>query len=224
MSLIIMVSPSSSLLELSDNDEGEHEHQDHPGDYSTRMDELFTDQSEGDEEGSPSQSPRSGGIEVTKATYREQLRDVLGSETTGEDDEDDDPDHPSSHGNAFSDDEHTPRPASDPQRPVSPSTPTEIHADTLDTLHTTDNSRRTRRCRVFRPTILSTIHHIFTRSFRLPPPCTPEYEGLVSPPDIIPTTFLLHSSTLTTKLRRYIQFTAIERTFTRIVTLLCTVE
>jgi hypothetical protein len=103
-----MVSPSSSVLDFSDNDEGEHEHeyQDHPGDYSTRMDELFADQSEGDEEGSPSQSPRSGRMEVTKATYREQLRDVLGSETTGEDDEADDLDHSSPHRNAFSDDEH----------------------------------------------------------------------------------------------------------------------
>ena len=129
-----MVSPSSSLLYFSDDDEGEQEHRDHPGNYSTRMDELFADQSEGDEEGSPLQSPRSGGVEVTKATYREQLRDVLGSETTGEEDEVDDPDHSSSHGNASSDDGHPPQSGSDPLRPVSPSTPHEIHANTFNTL------------------------------------------------------------------------------------------
>src|SRR6201999_3635533 len=100
-----MVSPPSSLLDFSDNDEGEYEYQHHHGDYSTRMDELFTDQGEEDEEGSTSQSPRSGGVGIAKGTYREQLRDVLGSETTG-DDEADDLDHLSSHGNAFSDDEH----------------------------------------------------------------------------------------------------------------------
>ena len=140
--LIIMVSPSSSLLDFSDNDEGEHEYQDHPGDYSTRMDELFTDQGEEDEEGSPSQSPRSGGVGVTKATYREQLRDVLGSETTGEDDEADDLDHLSSHGNAFSDDEHPTRFTSDPRQPVSLTTPPGTHVDILNTLSTIENSRR----------------------------------------------------------------------------------
>lgn len=116
-----MVSPSSPLLDLSDNDEGEHEYQGHPGDYSTRMDELFADQSEGDDEGSPSHSPNH--VEVTKATYREQLRDVLGSETTGEDDENLDLDHLLSHENALSDDEHPTQSAPDPQRPVSPSAP-----------------------------------------------------------------------------------------------------
>ena len=134
--LIIMVSPSSSLLDFSDNDEGEHEYQDHHGDYSTRMDELFTDQ---DEEGSPSHSPRSGSVEVSKATYREQLRDVLGSETTGEDDEADDLDRLPSHGNAFSDDDT--RSTSDPQRPVSLTTPPGIHVGVLTTLSTIDNSR-----------------------------------------------------------------------------------
>jgi len=128
-----MVSPSSSLLDLSDNDEGEHEYQDHPGDYSTRMDELFADQSEEDEENSLSHSPRSEGVEVTKATYREQLRDVLGSETTRDDDGADDLDHSSSHGNPGSDDEHPARSTSDPQRPVSHTTP-DIHTNILNTL------------------------------------------------------------------------------------------
>lgn len=138
-----MVSPSSSLLDFSDNDEGEHEYQDHPGDYSARMGELFADQSEGDEENSPSHSPRSGRIEVTNATYRERLRDVLGSETTGEDDEADDIDHLLSHGNAFSDDEHPTQSTSDPHRPVSSSTYPGIHADTLNTLPAPGNPRRT---------------------------------------------------------------------------------
>lgn len=114
-----MVLPSSSLLDFPDIDEDEHEYQDHPGDYSTRMDELFTDQSEGDEEGSLLQSPRSH-HKVTEATYREQLRDVLGPETTGEDDEADDPGRSLSPGYAFSDDEHLTQSTSDPQRPVSP--------------------------------------------------------------------------------------------------------
>lgn len=132
-----MVSPSSSLLNFSDNDEEEHEHQDNPGGYYARMGELFADQSEGDEEGSLSHSPRSGGLEVKKATYREQLRDVLGSETTGEDDETDGLDHPPLH------DEHAAQSASDPQRPVSLNAPLGIHADILNTLFTADNSRRT---------------------------------------------------------------------------------
>lgn len=113
--LIVMVSPSSSLLDFSDNNEGEDEYQDHHGDYSARMDELFADQGEENEEGSSSHSPPSGDVEVTKATYRECLRDVLGSETTGEDDEADDLDR----GNAFSDDEHPVQSVSNPQRPVS---------------------------------------------------------------------------------------------------------
>ena len=191
-----MVSPSSSLLDFSDNDEGEHGHQDHPGDYSARMDELFADQSEGDGEGSPSQSPRSGGIEVTKATYREQLRDVLGPETTGEDDEDLD--------HAFSDDEHPAQSASDPQRPVSLSTPSGIRADILNTLQTTDNSRRACRSCVVRPTILGTIYDILARPVHLSPPCTPEYENPIPPSDIIPTTFFLHTCGLTAELRRYV--------------------
>lgn len=198
-----MVSPSSSLLDFSDNDEGEHEHRDHPGDYSARMDELFADQSEGDE-GSPSQSPRSGGIEVTNATYGEQLRDVLGSETTGEDDEADNLDHSSLHQNAFSDDEHHEQSASDPQRPVSLSMPPGIHADIPNTLPTTDNSRRTCRNCVIRPTILGTIHDILTRPVCLPPPCTPEYESPIPPSDIIPTTLFLHTCVLTAELRRYV--------------------
>ena len=138
--LIIMVSPSSSLLDFSDNDEDEHEYQNHPGDYSTRMGELFPDGSEADEQGSPSQSPRSGRVEVTKATYREQLRDVLGSEGTGEDDEIDDLDRPSPHGNAFSH-EYPAQSASDPQRPVSPSVSSGVHGDILNTFSTADNPR-----------------------------------------------------------------------------------
>lgn len=199
-----MVSPSSPLLNFSDNDEGEHEYQEHPGDYSTRMDELFADQNEGDEEGSPSHSPRSGGIEVTKATYREQLRDVLGSETTGEDDEADNPDHLSSRGDAFSDDEHPARSPSDSQRPVSPATPLWIHADILNTLSTPDNSCRTCRNCVIRPTIFSPIHDILTRPVRLPPPCTHEYESPIPPPDVIPTAFFFHTSALSAELRRYV--------------------
>jgi len=177
-----MVSLSSSVLDLSDNDEGENEHQDHPGDYSTTMDELFADQSEGDEEGSPSHSPRSGGIEVTKATYREQLRDVLGSETTGEDDEADEIDHSSSHGNAFSDDEHHEQPTSDPQRLVSLTTLPGIHADILNTLSSVGDSRRTCRSCVIRPTVFSTIHDFLARPICLPPSSTPEYERPISPP------------------------------------------
>lgn len=199
-----MASPSSSSLDLSDNDEGEHEYRDNPGDYSTRMGELFADQNEGDEESSPSQSPRSGGIEVTKATYREQLRDVLGSETTGEDDEADDLDRSSSHRNAFSDDEHQAQPGSDPQRPVSLSTPSGIRADILNTLSTTDNScRKCRNC-VIRPTIFGTVLDILARPAHLSPPCTSEYETLVPPSDIIPTTLFLHTRGLEAELRRYI--------------------
>ena len=136
-----MVSPSSSLLDFSDNDEGEHEYRNHPGDYSTRMDELFADGSEADEEGSPSQSPRSGRVEVTKATYREQLRDVLGSEATGEDDDADDLNHSSPHRNAFSNDEYPAQTASDPQRPVSLSVPSGVHGDILNTFLPADNPR-----------------------------------------------------------------------------------
>ena len=198
-----MASPSSSLLDLSDNDEDEHVYQDHPGDYSTRMDELFADQDEEDEEGSLSQSPRSGGMKVTKATYREQLRDVLGSETTGEDDEADDLDHFLPHKNAFLD-EHPGQSVSDPQRPVSLSTPSGIHADILNTLSTTDNSRRTCRNSVIRPTILGPIHDILARPIRLSPPCTPEYESPIPPSDIIPTTLFLHTCVLTAELRRYV--------------------
>ena len=127
-----MVSLSSSLLDLSDNDGGEHEYQEHPGDYSARMEELFTDQSEGDEASSPSHSPRSERIEVTKATYREQLRDVLGSETTGEYDETDDLDHSLSHGNVLSDDEQPTQSTSGPHQPVSPVHP-DIHRNMLNT-------------------------------------------------------------------------------------------
>lgn len=108
-----MVSPSSSLLDFPDSHDGEHEHEEHPGDYSARMYELFADQIEGDED-PPSHSPRSERIEVTNATYREQLRNVLGSETT---DEIDDPDRSLPHGDAFSDDEHPTRSTS--HRPVS---------------------------------------------------------------------------------------------------------
>lgn len=136
-----MVSPLSSLLDLSDNDDGEHEYQERPGDYSARMDELFGDQSEGDEESSPSPQPQYR--EVTKATYREQLRDVLGSETTGEYDETDDLDHSLPHGNAFSDDEHPIQSTSGPYRPVSPSTLHDIHHDILITSYSPGNSRRT---------------------------------------------------------------------------------
>lgn len=138
-----MVSPSSSLLDLSDNDDGEHENQEHSGDYSARMDELFADQSEGDEEGSPSHSPQSRRIEVTKATYREQLRDVLGSETAGEYDEADDLDQSLSHGNAFSDDENPTQSTSGSYRPVRPSTPPDIHPDILNTPYTPGDSRGT---------------------------------------------------------------------------------
>jgi len=219
-----MVSPSSSLLGLSDNDEGEHEYQDHPGDYSARMDELFADQSEGDGEGSPSHSPRSGGIEVTKATYRERLRDVLGSEATGEDDDADELGHSPSHGNAFSDDEHNEQPTSDPRRPVSLTTPPGIHADTLNTLSPIGNSRRTCRSCVIRPTVLSTIHDVLARPICLPPSCTPEYESPIPPPDNIQATFFPHTSALTVELYRYIQFTIIQRTFTRILTLLRALE
>ena len=138
-----MASPSSPLLNLSDNDEGEHEYQGHPGDYSTRMDELFAGQSEGDDEDSPSHSPRSDRSQVTKATYREQLRDVLGSETTGEDDETVDLDRLLSHENAFSDDERPTQSAPNSQRPVSPRTVPSIHSDIFNTFPTLGNSCRT---------------------------------------------------------------------------------
>ena len=199
-----MVSPSSSLLDFSDNDEGEHEYQDHLGDYSTRMGELFADGSEADEEHSPSQSPRSGGVETTKATYREQLRDVLGSEATGEDDEAYDLGHSLPHGHAFSNNEHPAQSTSDPQRPVSPSVHSGVHGDILNTLSTTDNPRRTRRSSVIRPAILGTIHNIFTRPLRLPPPFPPEYESPIPPSNIIPTTFFLRTCTLATEFRRYL--------------------
>jgi len=208
--LIIMVSPSSSLLDFSDNDEGEHEYQDHHGDYSTRMDELFTDQGEEDEEGSPSQSPRSGSVGVTKATYREQLRDVLGSETTGEDDEADDLDHLSSHGNAFSDDEHPTRSTSDPLQPVSLTTPPGTHVDILNTLSTTENPCRACRSYVIRPTILGTIHDILPRPVYLPPSWSPEYESPIPPPDNIPTAFFPHTSTLAAKFHHYVTFATIQ--------------
>lgn len=139
-----MVSPSSSTLDFSYNDGGEHEYQEHTGDYSARMDELFADQSERDEERSPSHSPRSERVEVTKATYREQLRDVLGSETTGECDESDDLDQSLPHGNAFSDDEHPTQSTSGPFRPVSPSALPDIYSDIFNTLYTAGNSRGAR--------------------------------------------------------------------------------
>ena len=116
-----MVSPSSPPLDFSDNDDGGHEDQEHPGDYSARLDELFADQSEGNEERSPSHSPRSERIQVTKATYQEQLQDVLGSATTGEYDEADDLDHSPLHGNTSFDDEHPTQSTSGLYRPVSPS-------------------------------------------------------------------------------------------------------
>jgi len=201
-----MVSPSSPILDLSDNDEGEHEYQGHPGDYSTRMDELFADQSEGDDEDSPSHSPQFDRMEVTKATYRERLRDVLGSETAGEDDETFDLDHPLSHENAFSDDERPTHSAPDLQQPVSPSTVPSIHSDIFNTFPTLGNSRRTcrtRRC-IIRPTILSTIHDILTKPGRLPPPCTPEYESFIPPPDNVPPTIPPRTGAFSAKLRHYI--------------------
>jgi len=216
-----MVSLSSSLLDFSDNDEGEHEYQDHHGDYSARMDELFTDQGEEDEEGSPSHSPRSEGVEATKATYRERLRDVLGSDATGEDD---DLDRLSSLGNASLDDEHPTRSTPDPQRPVSLTIPPGIHVYILNALPTTDNSRRTCRNCVIRPTFLCTIHDVLPRPVRLPPPCSPEYENPVPPPDDIPTAFFPHTSALATKLNRYVSFPTIQRTFTRIITPLRSIE
>ena len=188
------------------------------------MDELFADQSEEDEEGSPSHSPRSEDIEVTKATYREQLRDVLGSETTGGDDEGDNLDHPSSLGDAFSDDEHPALPTSDPQRPVSLTTPFDIHTKTLNTLLTVGNPGRTCRSCVIRSTILGTIHHILTRPVCLPPSWSPEYESPIPPPDDIPTAFFPHTSTLTADLHHYLSFAAIQRTLTRIITLLCALK
>jgi hypothetical protein len=220
-SSIIMVSPSSSLLDFSDNDAGEHEYQGHPGDYSARMDELFADQSEGDEEGSPSRSPRSGSARVTKATYREQLRDVLGSEAAGEDD---DLDHSVSHGNAFSDDEHPAQSTSDPQRPVSLTTPPCIHADAPNTLSTIGNSRRACRSCLIGSAILSTIHNILTGPICLSPPWSPEHESPISSPNDVPTTVLPHTSALTAKFHHYFSFTTIKRTLARIVTLLRALE
>lgn len=216
---ITMVSPPSSLLDFSDNDGGGHEYEDHPGDYSARMDELFAGQSEGDDD-SLTRSPRSESLEVTKATYREQLRDVLGPETTEEDDEVDGPGHLFSHGNALSDDEHLVQSTSDLQRPVSRSGPLGIHIHMLNLFlfSTPGNSRRTCRSRVIRPTILGTIHDLFTKLVLFLSPHTPKYQGLISPPNNIPPTFFSHTNYLTTRLRRYIQFTTVQRTFTRIIT------
>ena len=74
---------TSKSFEYSDTEE---EDQDHYGDYSTRMEELFSDRD--DEEGSSidgATHSRSNSLNVSSASYGTQLRDVLGSEHSGDD-------------------------------------------------------------------------------------------------------------------------------------------
>ncbi|THH28379.1 hypothetical protein EUX98_g5796, partial [Antrodiella citrinella] len=73
----------SSLLSFSDTDGDEETHEDHGGDYSTRFDELMTD--EENNSSSEDEEAEGGflyeGVDAEPAGgYREQLRDVLGTE------------------------------------------------------------------------------------------------------------------------------------------------
>jgi vacuolar protein sorting-associated protein 8 len=75
-----------SRLAYADGDD-----QDNYGDYSTRMEELFSDQT--DEEKSPvdyATHTRFNSLDISAASYRDQLRDVLGVEHSEEDGSDED--------------------------------------------------------------------------------------------------------------------------------------
>lgn len=81
------VAGSSSLLSFSDTDGDEDTHEDHGGDYSTRLGELMSDEEEGS---ASSEDEDEGGflyqgVDAEPAGgYREQLRDVLGAEHEGD--------------------------------------------------------------------------------------------------------------------------------------------
>jgi hypothetical protein len=79
-------------FDFSDHGGSDEEHEDHVGDYSTRMDELF-DEGEGDldardeEEGKEDEGEDGflyTGVDAANVStgYRDQLRDVLGQELT----------------------------------------------------------------------------------------------------------------------------------------------
>lgn len=78
----VAASPSS-LLNFSDTDGDDDPRDDHGGDYSTRLEELMSDE-EGDHAGSEEEEEGGFVYEGVDAEpvggYREQLRDVLGAE------------------------------------------------------------------------------------------------------------------------------------------------
>lgn len=62
-------------VEIESDTEG-----DHYGDYSTRMDELFSDPDEDETSTDGATRSRSQSLDFSGASYRQHLRDVLGSE------------------------------------------------------------------------------------------------------------------------------------------------
>ena len=79
----VAASPSS-LLNFSDTDGDDDSRDDHGGDYSTRLEELLSDE-EGEHAGSEEEEEEGGfvyeGVDAEPVGgYREQLRDVLGAE------------------------------------------------------------------------------------------------------------------------------------------------
>jgi hypothetical protein len=84
-------SPASPKNDLDESASDSGTEGEHYGDYSTRMDELFSDQN--DEDGSETSGvyhSRSQSLDVTAASYRDRLRDVLGSEHSESGDFEDD--------------------------------------------------------------------------------------------------------------------------------------
>ncbi|THU95630.1 hypothetical protein K435DRAFT_723399 [Dendrothele bispora CBS 962.96] len=82
------ISPPSSLGFSDNEDNDEHEFDEHPGDYSTRMEELFEDEEDGPNahiDGDDSEDEEGfiytgADADVSITSYRDQLRDVLGPE------------------------------------------------------------------------------------------------------------------------------------------------
>lgn len=75
----------SSPYDFSDDGADEDHHDDHPGDYSTRFEELMSDGengTNGHEDSDAEEDFIYDGIDAdhTQGTYKEQLRDVLGPE------------------------------------------------------------------------------------------------------------------------------------------------
>jgi vacuolar protein sorting-associated protein 8 len=82
-------------FDFSDHDASDTEHDEHLGDYSTRMEELFEDgeddadfrEKEGEEEEDDGEGFLYTGVDAADMPtgYQEQLRDVLGSEPSDDD-------------------------------------------------------------------------------------------------------------------------------------------